>query len=597
MEKTLKNLRLTYKLQSFLLLVAIALTMLVAGLTIYRVLRNSSQNASHLAEELTHAGKLKDLQAAIINAESKQRGFSLANDSSFFHSYSDAVKAIDLKVNELYQAMPHHAVENFALNALVNKEMGLLKQMIDAKEKTPNNVAFLQAQVIMDSISSHINTLYNAELAHLKDDNNIRKAENQKILFVLSCGIFVCIILLLTFFLMIQRNTRLRNKIEDELTTAKLMAEEAERAKTDFFITVTDEIRTPMNGLIGMTSLLMQSELTTEQKLYTSAINRNNVALLSVINNVMDYSKMEAGTLQLENAAFSLKDCIDEVLSLMNIDPEKKYYTIDPALPEWVKGDAPRLRQILFNLCSSSLIASGTYNNVFLRIVKSGEADGKIEISFRIENTASADGALSAAVLPEKTAGGLGVSISARLIARMGGTIKVVNEPSSAVVIIFTVQTEAAKSPAMTYVPNVQSSKVRCKNIGGKKDLQILVVDDNEMNQLVLTSILIKFGYTCTIARNGSEAVAMAIEKRYDLIFMDLLMPVMNGMDATARIRQYYLDAEEPVIIAVTANAFFKGQENLQEAGLNDFIIKPYKVDDIRNIIQKWVKQEEEVAI
>ncbi|MBN9296685.1 MAG: response regulator [Filimonas sp.] len=597
MDKTLKDLRLTYKLQSFLLLAAIALTMLVAGLAIYRVLHNSSRHAEHLAEELSHAGKVKDLQAAIINAESKQRGFLLANDSSFLRSYTETVSTIDSKVSELYRIMPHYAGENAILNNLVNRETALLKQMIDSKNKVVDSNTFIQAQAVMDSISSQVNSLYNAELVHLQENNNLRKDDNKKVLIVMCCGIFICIVLLLIFFLMIQRNTRLRNKIEDELTTAKLLAEDAERAKTDFFVTVTDEIRTPMNGLIGMTSLLMQSELNAEQKLYTSAINRNNVALLSVINNVMDFSRIEAGTLQMENAAFSLRDCIDEVLSLMNIDPDKKYYTIDPALPGWVKGDAPRLRQILFNLCSSSLIATESYNNIFLRIEKAGSVEDKIDISFRIENTGNADGAISAALLPDKTAGGLGVSISARLIARMGGTIKVVNEPSSAVVIIFTIQAEAAVTPETTVVPHVQASKARSKNRGDKKNLQILVVDDNEMNQLVLTSILIKLGYTCTIARNGAEAAAMAIEKKYDLIFMDLLMPVMNGIDATARIRQYYLDDEEPVIVAVTANAFFKGKENLVEAGLNDFIIKPYKIDDIKNVLKKWIKEEEEVTI
>ena len=371
-------------------------------------------------------------------------------------------------------------------------------------------------------------------------------------------------------------------------------ASEASEAKSQFLAHMSHEIRTPLNGIIGIADLLSQSELNESQSQYLKTIRGSGEALLAIINDILDFSKIEAGKLELENTDFSLKELGQSLNDLFIAQlTEKKLefkFNIDPSLPEFVKGDPLRLKQILLNLVSNSLKFTekgGVYINV-----SAAQETPNLRIEFNVTDTGigipkekqdslfKAFTQLDSSTTRKYGGTGLGLQISKSLVELMNGTFKLESQENIGSSFIFTVDLGTGIQPLAT-----TSSKTLSKHPAS--DIRVLVAEDNRTNQIVISAMLKKLGYTFDIFENGKEAIQSLNTNTYDLILMDCQMPVLDGLEATKEIRQSPQWKELP-IIALTAGATDKEQAECHAAGMNDFISKPITITVLENTLKKW---------
>jgi len=372
-----------------------------------------------------------------------------------------------------------------------------------------------------------------------------------------------------------------------ELQVALANAEAATRAKSEFLAMMSHEIRTPMNGILGMAQLLELSPLNDEQRSHLATIRSSGDSLLVLINDILDFSKIEAGKLELEQRDFDLRAEIDSTLALYRPLVEKKglqlVTDIAAALPP-VKGDSTRLRQIFSNLLSNAL--KFTHEGcITVKVGAGGTADGAIEIHGAVTDSGigippdrlfKAFSQVDTSTTRQYGGTGLGLTICARLCEAMHGHIGVDSRPGSGTTFRFSLR--MARGAAVGAGPGPDLPAAMEHALDG---LRILVVDDNPINRKLATGLLAKLGIHADLAENGQEAVDQARTARHDIIFMDMQMPVLDGIEATRAIRQLDLPVQ-PYIIALTANAFDADRERCLQAGMDDFLSKPFRLDDLK---------------
>ncbi len=390
----------------------------------------------------------------------------------------------------------------------------------------------------------------------------------------------------------------------ESLKQDKMEADAANKAKSDFLAVMSHEIRTPLNAIMGMTELLLEDDVSGRTRHYADNITRSGDTLLAIINDILDYSKIEAGRLELEETVLDLPFLISEMVSLFKSAVRKKgirFRThISQELPRAVRGDPLRLRQILVNLVSNAI--KFTHEGSVILVaepVKSKNTD-KLGICFQVHDTGIGIAPDQFARLfklfsqidsttSRKYGGtGLGLAITQKLVNLMEGEIEVDSQPGKGSTFRATISLGIAEESALGRTQSVPPRDA----INLPADARLLLVEDDEINRDVVLGMLKRLGYVPDVAENGVQALEKLAEHAYDLVFMDCQMPEMDGFTACRKFRQKEESLNQPQrtpIIALTAYAMKGDREKCLIAGMDDYITKPLRGQTLRATLGRWL--------
>lgn len=380
---------------------------------------------------------------------------------------------------------------------------------------------------------------------------------------------------------------------QEEAEKARREAEQANKAKSIFLATMSHEIRTPMNGVLGMAALLGETAQTPEQQEYTDTIRSSGEALLTVINDILDFSKIESGNLELDNHAFDLRNCIEEVMDVFAARASQKgldlVYQIDYQIPAQIVGDSHRLRQILLNLISNAMKFTHQ-GEIFVSVSLLKMDSNKLELAFHVRDTGigipkdklsrlfKAFSQVDSSTTRKYGGTGLGLVISERLVQLMGGTISVESESGVGTVFTFTISTGVSYTSLRQYVHF---------NTSGNEGKKVLVIDDNMTNLTILKGQLEQWMLIPVLASSGKEALEiLGRREHFDLIITDMQMPDLDGLQLSQQIKAKY---SIPIILLSSIG----DESKRKQAGLFSAVLnKPVKQQQLSRVVQAALRPE-----
>jgi PAS domain S-box-containing protein len=411
----------------------------------------------------------------------------------------------------------------------------------------------------------------------------------------------------------IDRDITRRKRAEEELRQARHAADAANQAKSDFLANMSHEIRTPLNAVIGITDLLLVGDLGQVHRDYLEIIRDSGESLMVVINDILDFSKIEAGHLELESKVFQLRDVVQsatKALALRAHDKEIELTCdVDPAVPEWVQGDPVRLRQVMTNLIGNA-IKFTPKGSVVVRVSCVNGSGDRADVRFEVRDTGigipsdkldhifKAFAQADASTTRRFGGTGLGLAICTRLVQAMGGTLLVRSQSGLGSEFYFSLSLPRRDGPeADATAPRFESDKaavtdgdiaVQCSLVDEKRPLRILLAEDSRMNQVLAIGILQREGHVVTLANDGQEAIDAFRRQAFDLILMDIQMPEVDGLQATAAIRELEAAAGgHTPILAMTAHALTGDRERCLAAGMDGYLSKPIRLKDLVSAIKE----------
>ena len=415
-----------------------------------------------------------------------------------------------------------------------------------------------------------------------------------------------------------------RREIEAAVSAARDAAFEAARTKAAFLANMSHEIRTPLGGIVGTANLLLDTDLTAEQRKYLQMLQNSVDRLMETVNDILDFSKIEAGKLNLETIDFNLRELLEETVNLFEISANKKdlwlKFTIDKEIPEAIRGDANRLRQVLNNLLSNAIKFTET-GEIHLKVSRPEDLESQNAILFEVSDTGiGLDEAQKERLFQPFTQAdisttrlfggtGLGLAICKEIVELMDGKIGVESEMGKGARFWFTVRLAPSSEfqvPSFKHrvlaenKTQIDDDEEFTKSGGEEKlgtwnlesgTLRILIAEDDMVNREVTGKLLEHLGYESEFAKNGAEAVKKCIETDFDLILMDCRMPEMDGLAAATTIRRNEKN-KRPTIIALTAFSAETERENCLRAGMDDYLRKPVTKEVLTQLIERHFSAE-----
>lgn len=592
-------------------LISICLVLFLAFSANYYISRMSKNN-TELYSAYRISELMKSFKSNINVLENKQRGYIVTGDSKFLEAYKlkESETKTYLKSMEKYFSGKPEEEAFYKLKDLT------YKKLLEAKDLTSsiNNIGIPggnnQIQDVgINTMTEIINTVdeINESLSKTTKtllDNSVEYVSASKNWSFLEITLGIVTAIAAVIILITDVNTR--NKLEDELRKAKKLADENAIMKEQFMANMSHEIRTPMNSILGFSDLLEKTKLDKTQSEYLNAVKSSGSNLLNIINDILDFSKIEAGKLNIEKISFNIIDLLDSLKVMFAPKATEKQINfsvhIDPKTPTYVFGDPTRLNQILINLINNAIKFTQQGDVKLSCEIKSIEHD-IIQFVFKVQDTGigiASDKVNSVferfnqgnTETTRKYGGnGLGLAIVKQLVEIQNGDIILKSKEGAGsefiVKISYPISFENKKVDTGVVEPQFK--------IISNQPLTILLAEDHILNQKLAMTYLRNFGLSVDLAENGMEAVEKFKSTQYDLVLMDIQMPLLDGYHATKQIREE-LKSNVP-IIAMTANIMANEREKCLSYGMNDYLSKPFKEIDLYNIINLHIGNKKQSQI
>ncbi|WP_010273092.1 ATP-binding protein [Paenibacillus senegalensis] len=506
-------------------------------------------------------------------------------------------KRTELKLNETIER--YTSLKKYNHDAVFS--LDLEGRVINCNDRAKSLTGYEAAELIGNSFGKLVRNVDMKDILFRSlEDDSVEKQLNQ---MIHKDGHVLDVLITIAPIMISSKNTGFYIIAKDmteqkELLQAKQTAEATNQAKSEFLAMLSHEIRTPMNGIIGMTDLLLETTSINEEQLeYLKIIRKSGHTLLAIINDILDFSKIDSGKTELVHEVFDLKECFHEVIDLLTPSALEKglpiHLTIDESLPEKVKGDAKRLKQVVLNLVGNS-IKFTLHGSVSVHVKRKLQCCGKVQLLVEVSDTGlgipedKRDRLFEPfyqvdAFMKRETEGtGLGLAISKKLVQLMGGDIWLVPDSSPGSTFQFTVLLDEVIPE-----PKITGPAAGTHEEYDYRRLRILIAEDHPINQMVLRKMLDNMGHHTAVVENGAEVVKEALNNKYDLIFMDVHMPLMNGIEAAVTLRETLGEKECPVIVAVTANALKGDREKYLASGMDDYLSKPITSGRVMEVIRR----------
>ena len=563
-----------------------------------------------LLQEVELQNELRQLEADVLTVESDIRGVIITNNPSHLEGVNQKIRNIEAQIGSLDDKLKDSLTqrEMDLLSKLVREKIQFSYQILEAykgqgKAQAERVIDTNRGKLVRDSIVSVIGSLDNIRRTHLNEiTSSVEASASRARLWGFGLAGIACAACIIIFFYIVNKGWQQQRMIE-ALNESERKIKEVAKVKEQFLANMSHEIRTPMNAILGFTNLLKKTNLNSQQVQYVEYIHSSSENLLTLINDILDLSKIEAGKMNIDEAPFSLNGLASSVEIMFSEKARQKglqfRIQVDPAIPDVLCGDAVRLTQILINLLSNAIKFTDR-GSVQLSVGQVQQAGEEAELEFRVTDTGLGIPAEKRAFIFERFhqadaqttrrfgGTGLGLSIVKQLVDLQNGLIQVKSEVGEG-------------TEFLVRLPFKLVSDFELADIVGREEVEntlkgvkVLIAEDNAMNQQLMRHLMKQWNVDFQLVNNGKEALQALTREAFSLILMDIQMPEMDGYGTTQAIRNE-LSLDTP-IIAMTAHAMAGEKERCISYGMNDYISKPVKEGELFAILRQYAREASEPA-